>query len=257
MKIIFFDTETTGLWDKPKILQLSYIVCDGSSYKEIERKNFFFYQNEITIDSMAVHHITPKILEEKIKSQELDLLSIRQQIQKDFSEASYLVAHNAQFDKKVLETNDLYFWPDEAFIDSYKVAYTILDQDIIPHSWEQMKYNLQFLRYFLELNFSEEINPHDAMSDVIVLKEVFISLLYIFKSKEELEYDETLQYFEQLSNSPILLRKMFFGKYIWEKFSTVAQQDIWYLQWLKKTKETEWETQTDLYYTVCYYLNKP
>ena len=77
-----------------------------------------------------------------------------------------------------------------------------------------MKYNLQFLRYFLELNFSEEINPHDAMSDVIVLKEVFISLLYIFKSKEELEHDETLQYFEQLSNSPMLLRKMFFGKYI-------------------------------------------
>ena len=58
---------------------------------------------------MAVHHITPKILEEKVKSQELDLLSIRQQIQKDFSEASYLVAHNAQFDKKVLEANDLYF----------------------------------------------------------------------------------------------------------------------------------------------------
>lgn len=257
MKIIFFDTETTGLWDKPKILQLSYIVCDGSSYKEIERKDFFFHQDEITIGSMAVHHITPKILEEKVKSQELDLLSIKQQVQKDFSEAAYLVAHNAQFDKKVLEANDLYFWPDEVFIDSYKVAYTILNEDIIPHSWEQMKYSLQFLRYFFRWNFSEDIKPHDAMWDTIVLCRVFRSLFSIKYREGKLSTEDVFRYFENLSNSPMLLRKMFFGKYIWEKFSDIVEKDIGYLQWLKRTKEAEWETQTDLYHTVCYYLNKP
>ncbi len=58
---------------------------------------------------MAVHHITPKILEENIRKQEKDLLEIKKIIQEDFSNAHYIVAHNCQFDRKVMESNNLYF----------------------------------------------------------------------------------------------------------------------------------------------------
>ena len=65
-KIIFLDTETTDTSNEPWMIQLWYIVCD-LQFNEIKRENMFFSTNKtIEFESMAIHHITPAILEQKL-----------------------------------------------------------------------------------------------------------------------------------------------------------------------------------------------
>ena len=162
-KIIFLDTETTDTSPEPWMIQLGYIICD-LKFNEIKRENFFFsLENDKVIDiwAMAVHHITNKILDQKLTWDNREN-SIKKEIaENDFNNA-YLIAHNSPFDKNVLTCNWI-ITQDDQWIDSYNIAYSIFTDD-------DMRYSLQYLRYYLGCEFDEIIDAHDAMSDVIVLK---------------------------------------------------------------------------------------
>lgn len=100
--------------------------------------------------------------------------------------------------------------------------------------------NLQYLRYYYGLNLNENINPHDAMSDVMVLEKLFEYYKQFYTIEEMIE----------ISKQPILYRKMMFGKYKGQLFTQIMKKDKYYLKWMQKNVDMD----ENLKYTVNYYL---
>lgn len=251
-KIIILDTETTDVTPEPWMIQLGYIVCD-LQFNELKRENLFFdTEKDIDLSAMAVHHITRKILatklaEDKRTDEEKKTLAIE-----DFKDA-YLVAHNSPFDKNVLDCNGIVTEGD-SWIDTYGIAYELFQED-------GMKHSLQYLRYFMELEFDEVIDAHDALSDVIVLKSVFHSLFWTFLDKAmkawaDLEPEEALDAMIEETKKWIILRKWMFGKYNWRTFEDTAKIDIQYLRWMFNQKKQDGKTNDALFNTLSFYINQ-
>lgn len=90
--VIYFDTETTGL--KPgRIIQLSYIIDDGFSFKG---KNFFFAVDYIPIESTMIHGFTVEKIYSLSGGKTFD--DFADEIYNDFSSAKLIVGHNVTFD---------------------------------------------------------------------------------------------------------------------------------------------------------------
>lgn len=107
---LFFDTETTGLPDNwnapasnfnnwPRMVQLAYLLYDTNG-QLVESKDFIIKPNGYTIpsDSSRIHGIsTQKALTDGI---EIDI--VLADFQTMLSKATHLIAHNMEFDEKVI-----------------------------------------------------------------------------------------------------------------------------------------------------------
>ena len=98
MKIIFLDTETTGI-KSARLIQLAYKVY-GSNEIVCE---YFKPPISIDIEAMSVHHITEKKVSDKKPFHQTNHFEDVQKLLKD----SVLVAHNASFDMSVLENEGI------------------------------------------------------------------------------------------------------------------------------------------------------
>ena len=76
-----------------------------------------------------------------------------------------IVAHNAQFDMQMLHMEGI---STQRVICTLKLARYLDNNGVIP------KYNLQYLRYFLDLEI--EATAHDALGDILVLEKLFSRL---------------------------------------------------------------------------------
>lgn len=90
--ILFFDTETTGLYPG-RIIQLSYIMCDGENVKA---KNFFFGVEHIEPSATAVHGFTVEKIAKLCEGRTFSFFA--DEIYDDFISADLIVAHNVNFD---------------------------------------------------------------------------------------------------------------------------------------------------------------
>lgn len=90
--IIYFDTETTGLYPG-RIIQLSYIMDSGNGQAG---KNFYFDVEYIEPSAAAVHGITAEILHSLSCGRTFS--DYADEIYDDFFSASLIVAHNVRFD---------------------------------------------------------------------------------------------------------------------------------------------------------------
>lgn len=100
MKMIFFDTETTGL--KPgSICQLSYILVDtGKKPAETIAKNFFFTVEYVEPGAESVHGFSVEKLYDLSNGQYFeDKLS---EFVQDFLTADIFLGHNVNFDLKFI-----------------------------------------------------------------------------------------------------------------------------------------------------------
>jgi len=100
MKMIFFDTETTGI--KPgSICQLSYIIVD-TSVKPASTigKNKFFTVDYMEPNAEAVHGFSLELLYELSEGQYFE--DHLDEIIEDFQSADILIGHNVRFDIKFL-----------------------------------------------------------------------------------------------------------------------------------------------------------
>lgn len=110
-RYLFFDTETTGLpqnynapssdiknW--PRLIQLSWIITDQfqnilAKHNHIIKPNGFVIPNE----SMSVHGISTEYA--KINGENLD--EVLDLFESDIKSAKYIIGHNIDFDKKIIE----------------------------------------------------------------------------------------------------------------------------------------------------------
>lgn len=209
MKIVFHDTETTGIEAEDRILQSAYAVFEMDLIGNITLKKF---KEEIIKppipckpEAAAVHGIWKTDYENAPTWEESES-------KKDLEELKnggcIYVAHNAFFDLVMLEKEGL-VWPMDKVIDTLNVA-----KHFFKDREEISKSSLQYLRYAFDFDSSPEfkaftlqfgidkLQAHTALSDIIVLA-------YLFKIFLQ---DKSYQDVYELSKKPFLTDKVFFGQ---------------------------------------------
>ena len=235
--IIFLDTETTGITKDDFLCQLAY--------KTNEQNFSGLYKPPIKIpfEASAINHISNKMVSERPAFKKApDWQNIKKLLEK---EDSILVAHNAPFDLFMLKKEDIY---PKNFICTKRVAQH-LDPEI-----KIGKYNLQYLRYFLELEV--EATAHNAEGDVLVLEQLFLRLKKKIIALENLNEEEAMQRMMEISAKPFIFQNINFGKYNGQKIEAIAKNDHGYLEWLLVQKESSNEIDEDWIYTLKHYLGK-
>ena len=153
-KLIFFDTETTGNTDKDFLIQIAYKTLNETF------TGLYKPEKKIPPEASAVHHITNKMVENLPSFKESgDLAKIKILFE---DENTIVVAHNAPFDLLMIKKEGIEL---KNFICTLRIVRYLDKEEKIE------KYNLQYLRYMLEIEI--DATAHDAMGDVLVLEKFF------------------------------------------------------------------------------------
>ncbi len=243
-KLVFFDTETTGNTEKDFLIQFAYKT--GGPAKDGASESFVgLYKPPIKIppEASAVHHITNKMVVDKPTFKE----STDQPIIKKLFEAEdvVVIAHNAPFDLMIMEKEDI---RPKKFICTLRVARELDKEGKIE------RYNLQYLRYFLELEV--DATAHDALGDVLVLEKLFERLKKKLMETEKLNEEEVITKMIEISSHPSLMRTINFGKHNGKKLEEVLATDRGYLEWLLAQKLESDQIEEDWIYTLKHHLGK-
>ena len=110
MKILVFDTETTGLQEKgasiydkskwPYIIQLSYILYDSSNNSSLIKNNYIKIADAVAIsqESFNIHNISREILHE----QGINIVDALKEFNKYLKLCNIVVGHNVSYDKRMI-----------------------------------------------------------------------------------------------------------------------------------------------------------
>jgi DNA polymerase III epsilon subunit-like protein len=239
MKLVILDTETTGTKEEDRIIQLSFLVTDENNEIEEIHDTFCKAPLPISCEAMAIHHITPEMLE---KADVIHNTNSWNRLNELNTPDNVMVIHNAKFDIEMLFKED--FENKMQIIDTFRC---------IKHLWPEGRHSLQINRYSLGLykkekeiadKYNIEISAHNALGDVIVLK---LLLDYLLQ-------EHTIEELIKLSKEPILYEKFYFGKYKFENIADVIEKDMGYIDYLLNNQEQELDF--DLRYSINYYLQE-
>ncbi|MBU0999011.1 hypothetical protein KKG24_01740 [Patescibacteria group bacterium] len=236
-KLIFFDTETTGNTEKDFLIQIAY-KNDNESFVGLFKPPI-----KIPPEASAIHHITNKMVADKPTFKESTNQPIIKKLFEDKN--SIVVAHNAPFDLMIIKKEDISL---DKFICTLRVARYLDPEGKIE------RYNLQYLRYFLNLDV--EATAHDALGDVLVLEKLFERLKNKIKKEENLNEDRAIEKMIEVSSHPSLLLSFNFGKHLGKKIEEVLRVDRGYLEWLLAQKQASDQIDEDWIYTLKHYLEK-
>ena len=236
-KIIFFDTETTGNTEKDFLCQIAY-KTDEESFTGLYKPPI-----KIPPEASAVHHITNKMVMDKPSfSESPDSKKIKELFE---NENSVVVAHNAQFDLMIIKKEEI---NPKNSICTLRLARYLDPEGKIE------RYNLQYLRYLLELEV--EATAHDALGDVLVLEKLFGRLKNKLMESEKLNEEEAIEKMIEISSHPSLFKFINFGKHNGKEIKEIARIDPGYLEWLLKQKEESDQIDEDWIYTLKHYLKR-
>lgn len=150
--LLFLDTETTGL-KEPRLLQLAFVSDRGDTFNRMYKP-----PKPIEIEAMEVNHVTEKMVAD-CPAFSADVQEVR-----EILGAGIVVAHNAEFDLRVLEAENVF------------IHDVICTKKVAKHLWPQLKaHRLQYLRYHLGIEI--DAGAHEAAADVKVLRAVFDACL--------------------------------------------------------------------------------
>ena len=236
-KIIFFDTETTGNTEKDFLCQLAYKIGD-ESFCELYKPPI-----KIPAETSAIHHITNKMVEDKPSfSGSTDYPNIKELFENN---DSVVVAHNAIFDLMIIKQEKII---PKNFICTLRLARFLDPEGKIG------KYNLQYLRYLLEIDVEAE--AHDALGDVLVLKQLFGRLKKKLIENENLNEEDAIKRMIEISSKPSIFKIIPFGKHNGKEIAEIAKVDPGYLEWLLAQKLASDQIDEDWIYTLKHYLAK-
>jgi DNA polymerase III epsilon subunit-like protein len=196
MRILFFDTETTGLpkdrnlnallsrgnW--PDLVSISWMLfdcCSSSSGPTLVRKETHIIKPQgwnIPAEAAGIHGITDEIAHERGVPLREVLLKFKQ----DMEGCAHIIAHNMEFDRNVLQAaykwrlnaDPNVFWPTEA-----EVCTMVLSQGELklPAKWPKPGnlYKPPRLDELWVATFGEPapVDAHSADRDVDVLQKIF------------------------------------------------------------------------------------
>ena len=203
MKVLIFDTETTGLVPKnasfyatsewPYIIQLSYILFNVKTQKILKYKDSIIKLDEsieISKESTDVHGITRELSNERGE----DIKNVLKDLQDSMKEAELIVAHNISFDKRILIVESIRNKMRSGFIvdGKHKPEYCSMKSSIDICKIERVGNNGEKYYKFptlLELHqylFKDEKAPnnlHNSMVDVLICLRCFCKLKYNYDTR--------------------------------------------------------------------------
>ncbi len=222
--LIFLDTETTGIEESDKICSICVISGENVFYDLVNEGR------KIPPLASSINHITNEMIKDKLSLQESETFKFL--IQNNHEDVT-LIGHNVKFDlQKLMDAG--FFWNGKV-IDTLRVTKHLMQ--------ECEFFSLQFLRYELKLYKYETDNiiPHNARSDAMVVRELYKYLLDFASTDEMCE----------LSHKKVLLEKFDFGKYTGRYIEDICINDRGYLQWMISNIV---DLDEDLRYSIEYYL---
>lgn len=196
-RILFFDTETTGL--RPgNICQLSYLIVDGNN---IDHKNYYFKVDKVEYGAQMVHGLSVQELHRLSKNKSFkDHFSI---ILDDFTSSETLVAHNFNFDLNFLKAEYASCGKNFAYSNSLCTMRYFTNICKIPKSngpgykWprleELLKYfkikDKEILKATKEIFGTNKTNYHDARFDTVAVYLCYMKGLEegLIKTRTEME----------------------------------------------------------------------
>lgn len=235
MRIIFFDTETTGNGPTDRLCQLG--VKERGVAEPIVNA-LYKPTIPITFEAMAIHHITEKMVADKPHFTESPEYPRIKTLFEDKN--TIAVAHNAQFDVGVLTK--------EGIVPANVICTLKLARDL-DESGVFSNYKLQYLRYRLDIDIENAV-AHDAWSDVLVLERLFERLFARHLTKAGGDEVAALAAMQEISSRPSLMCTITFGKYMGKKVTDLAKEDASYLRWLLTEKRKNPEGEEDWIYTL-------
>lgn len=219
MKIIVLDTETTGMFEKDRICQLSYLVLNEEFEIEEIHNDLCMPPLPISFEAMAIHHITPEMLEGEPSCVQTKAYKRLCELN---VQTNILVIQNAAFDLGMLAKEG--FTSQMNLIDTFRIlrAYYPLDGSSFSLQYKRYQWGLYREEEGLAQKLGITIKAHDALGDVIVLKILF----------ERLCEEHSMPKMILLCSKPIILSHIPYGKNRGKKFVDVAQsdcQDLYYM----------------------------
>ena len=221
------DLETSGLPDDEgaEIVEVGFVdvllddLSTARSWSTLVRP-----AKPITPKTMAVHHITnDEVAAAPTFAQVMPYIS------KGLSEHDLFCAHNAKFERHFLGMFR------NRWVCTHKSALTIWP-DFESHSNQACRYELG-----LSLDKALAEPPHRALPDAYVTAHILIECL---KQRPATEL-------VAITESPILLRTVGFGKHRGKTFEELARSDKGYLQWMSGQEFDE-----DVKHTVKHWLGR-
>lgn len=179
MRILFFDTETSGLdpqWNV--ILQLSYQIVDSDSWTTLKSVNHYFSwpvnKARVSYGAIEVNGLTEEFLAGQKLSERKNAL---EEFVKDKYSCELLVAHNLDFDKKFIIAScreEGVKFANSGWAQSYDTMKRMTNYCQIPKDWGSgYKWpKLTELADCLDIDYSH-IALHDSSSDVELTKQCF------------------------------------------------------------------------------------
>ncbi len=175
MKTIFvYDTETTGVWNKDKIVQFAWIFARIIDWKIYEERTINQYINPwrpIPAQSSNVHKIFDKDVEKHPKIEECI---------KEFvvyhEKADLVVWHNISFDERMLKNEVSNCWL-KIELKSKTFCTMLKSVDICKIPWTRWKYKRPKLDELYKHFFGEWFeNAHDALFDIKATLKCFLKM---------------------------------------------------------------------------------
>ena len=198
MKVLVFDTETTGLPDGynvpyqqsakwPYIVQFSFILYDLETNKVINESDFVIdIPDDIIIseESIKIHGITNKIS----KTKGFKIKDILEIFQVCINAADYVVAHNINFDRNMILAecyrNKLHDMEKMFSSDKNYFCTMIRSKNWCNISAINKRTGLEFIRYPILIELHEKLfnckpkNLHNSFIDVIVCLRCFYHMTH-------------------------------------------------------------------------------
>jgi len=225
-KYIILDTETTGIDEDDRIIQLGYIVLEQGHEVQVYNE-FCSTEVPISYPAMEVHHITSEMIEGKLAC--VDTLAYKT-LHELNSELNYMIIHNAPFDLKMLEKEG--FTLEMKLIDTLRCARHVFE--------DEEAHRLQYFRYKMGLYHAEEdeaqklnieVKAHDAIGDVLILKLFLTELQKAVQKKYPNE--NPVEKMVALTKEPVFFTKaMRFGKHKGKTLIEIKEEDGGYLRWM-------------------------
>lgn len=185
MKVLFFDTETSGLNPQVNvILQLSYQIVSIPNWSIDKTVNHYFpwpeERNRVSSKAIAVNGLTEKYLSTQQLSNQKTAL---EEFVKDKDSVQLIVAHNLEFDKKFIiaacKENKVKFaasgW-DNVYDTMKRTTDLCRIEKYYGYGYKYPK--LIELADYLHINYSD-LKLHDSSSDVELTKRCFKTLIEI------------------------------------------------------------------------------